>query len=297
MTAPRQPADLLQSIASTPVTARPGIFRASLDNAWSFINPSGGVLMSVALDAMQQVATQPGEPRRVPVSATATFCSAIAEGPLEVTVVTLRAGKSAQQLRAHVRPMAGGPSDIGLEVTATFADASASPIGADIHTFVTMPDVPSPDASARYEAKSPPPFYRNLDVRNAYGDVWWTADWKKGPARTARWFRYLVPPTGADGAIDVLAIPPIADTMASAVHQALGPQQTMLLLPSLDLTIHFVSPMKSDASGWFLVDSHGHAAFSGQASARAEVWDAEGRLVALATQTMTIRGRRVPRMA
>ena len=54
MSPTRPPADLLADIASTPVQARPGVYRAALDRSWSFILPSGGVLMSVALGAMKQ---------------------------------------------------------------------------------------------------------------------------------------------------------------------------------------------------------------------------------------------------
>ncbi|MFO0745765.1 MAG: thioesterase family protein [Myxococcota bacterium] len=293
MSPERPPADLLASIASTVVPARPHIYRAALDRSWSFVLPSGGVLMSVALGAMRQ-ALGADAAHLVPIAANATFCSAVAEGPLEIDVVTLRAGKTAHQLRAHVRPMAGGPSDIGLEVTATWADPRSSPIGPEVRTFAEYPsDLPSPADSAHYHAPSPPPFYRNLEVRKAVGDVWWKPDWQLGEARTGRWFRYLVPPAaGSSGIIDALALPPIADTMASAVHQALGPQERGLILPSLDLTLHFVSPMASPADGWFLVHSRGHAVFSGQASARTEVWDEAGRLVALGTQTMTVRVRR-----
>lgn len=289
MTAQRPPAALLTDIASTPVPARPGVYRAALDHAWSFLLPSGGVLMSVALGAMKQALGEHAGPR-VPIAATATFCSAVAEGPLEIEVVTLRAGRTAHQLRAHVRPLAGGPNDIGLEVTATFADPTQSVIGPDTVTMARAPtDLPRPEDCAPYSGRVPPPFYRNLDVRRAHGDVWWEKTWEPGDPRTARWFRYLVPPSDHGGALDALAVPPIADTMASAVHQALGPRTPPLILPSLDLTVHFVVPITSPADGWFLVDARGHAAFSGQASARAEVWDAAGRLVALATQTMTVR--------
>lgn len=292
MSLERPPADLLASIASTPVPARPNVYRAALDRSWSFIIPSGGVLTSVALGAMRQALGERGA-RLVPVAATATFCSAVAEGPLEVEVVTLRAGKTAHQLRAHVRPMAGGPSDIGLEVTATFADPAGSTAGRETELFLPFPsDLPAPADCPSFAAASPPPFYRNLEVRKALGDVWWSSTWQGGEARTARWFRYLVPPSAADGALDVLGVAPIADTMASAIHQAMGPQVPGLLLPSLDLTLHFVSPIRSRADGFFLVHSVGHAIFAGQASARAEVWDEERRLVALATQTMTVRTRK-----
>ena len=287
------PADLRHALALTPVLSRPGLYRGELDRSWSFIFPSGGVLMSLALAAMRMEIARLGHGDLVPAGATATFCSAIAEGALDVEVTVLRAGKTASQLRANVRPrgQAAAPGDVGLEVVATWVQPRKDDTIAS-RAFVAPPVLPLPAEAEVYDPAAtgitPPQFYRNLEVRRGTGDVWWSKAWAPGESRVARWYRYLVPPALPDGRLDPLALPPIADTMASSVHQALGSRTPPLLFPSLDLTVHFTAPLSGRADQPILVDSHATSIFEGVASARAEVWQ-DGVLLATATQTMTLR--------
>jgi acyl-CoA thioesterase len=175
-------------------------------------------------------------------------------------------------------------------VVATFALPRPDPTLSS-RAFVEPPALPLNEAE-HYDPKAtrlpPPAFYRNFEVRKAKGDVWWSKAWAGGEPNVARWYRYLVPPALADGALDPLALPPIADTMASSVHQAIGSREPPLLFPSLDLTVHFTAPLSGRADQPMLVDSHATALFEGVASARGEVWQG-GTLLATATQTMTLR--------
>lgn len=286
------PADLRDALSLDPVMARPGLYRGELDRSWSFLYPSGGVLMSLGLAAMRMELGRLGATSLLPAGATATFCSAIAEGALDVEVIVLRMGKTAAQLRASVRPrgQSAAPGDVGLDVVATFALPRPEP-ALPSRAFVAPPPFSLADAQI-YDASAswitPPRFYRNFEVRKSLGDVWWAKTWTPAEGRVARWYRYLVPPTTGEGHLDPLALPPIADTMASSVHQALGSQDPPLLFPSLDLTVHFTAPTAGDSEAPILVDSHATSLFDGTASARAEVWQA-GRLLATATQTMTLR--------
>ena len=66
--------------------------------------------------------------------------------------------------------------------------------------------------------------------------LWQDAGWQGGEARFACWYRYRVPQKDAGGLLDPLAIPPIADTMPSALANKLGPDQPFFA-PSLDLTL------------------------------------------------------------
>lgn len=286
------PADLREALALEPVKARPGLYRAELDRSWSFLYPSGGVLMSLALAAMRiELRRLDARSELVPAAATATFCSAVADGALEVDVVVLRAGRTASQLRANVRPLAqsAAPGDVGLDVVATFAVPRPDPTIGN-QAFVAPPalsydEAEPPDDDVRSRL---PAFYRNFELRRSVGRVWWSGDWTAGEPRVARWYRYLVPPALEQGRLDPLALPPVADTMASAVHQAIGPRQPPLVFPSLDLTVHFTAPSGGVADRPILVDSHAGALFDGVANARAEVWQ-DGSLLATATQTMTLR--------
>lgn len=276
--------DLSASTAVAPLARAPGWYVADLDDGWSYLTPSGGVLMTVAMRAM---AAELADASYEPIGATTLFCSPVPAGPLEIRVEVLRRGAAAAQLRAALsstsRP---GP---GLEVSATFARRRAS---LDVKG-VSFPDLPLPhqciDAgnAARVAAGRPSRrFFDHFEMRLAHGAPIWKPDgWPPGDARSAVWYRYLVPQRDARGRLDAFAIPPIADTMPGALSNRLGPGHPFFA-PSLDLTVHFI---EATAAEWLLVDTRCRRALGGYASADADIWDLEGRLVARTTQTMILR--------
>jgi acyl-CoA thioesterase len=277
--------DLAIDTAVTRLKAAPGWYTADLPDAWNFRTPSGGVLMTVAMRAMQAEL----DPELRPISANTHFCSPVPAGPLEVRVEVLRQGGAAAQVRAQLSSTTmPGP---GLEVSATFGRDRE---GIDV-IDATPPAVPGPEASTpieelpRGDQGFRPPFFDNFDNRLALGNLWWESGWKPGHARIARWFRYKVAQRQHDGNFDRLAIPPIADTMPPALIQKLGPDHEPFHAPSLDLTVHFLDDTPSQ---WLLTNVHARRARVGYATASAEIWDDAGRLIAVATQTMML--RRVP---
>lgn len=277
-------ASLARSTAVAKLASAPGWYVADLDDDWSYLTPSGGVLMTVAMRAM---AAELGDATFLPVSANALFCSPVPAGPLEVRVEVIRLGGAAVQLRAALsstkRP---GP---GLEVSATFARARS---GYEV-LGLARPGLPGPAAcpdagnEARMAAgRRARPFFENFEMRLAHGArLWEPTGWQGADARWACWYRYKEPQRLASGVLDPFAIPPIADTMPGALANHLGPDKPFFA-PSLDLTVHFIE--SSDAE-WFLVDSRCQRAFGGYATADADIWDDAGRLVARTTQTMILR--------
>jgi acyl-CoA thioesterase len=274
--------DLSRSTAVTRIDGAGSRFAADLDQGWSYVLPSGGVLMTVAMRAM---AEELDDPTLWPISATATFFRPVHAGRLEAAVRVLRRGRAAVQLRAEL----GSEGAPGLEVTATYVRCRE---GVDV-LGIRPPDVrrPSecPDAGnvPRVAAGHPTrPFFDQYDMRLAHGEPLWERDgWRGGEARSAIWYRYRVPPLDAQGALDPLALPPVADTMPDALANALGPE-SRFYAPSLDLTVHFLDKTRSE---WLLVDKRCERAHGGYATASANLWDGEGRLVARATQTMMLR--------
>jgi acyl-CoA thioesterase len=277
-------ADLARDTAVTRLEVAPGWYTAELSTAWDFRTPSGGVLMTVAMRAMQ---LELNDPRMRPVSAHTHFCSPVPAGPLQVRVDVLRHGGVAAQVRAQLSSTAvPGP---GLEVSATFGIDRADSI--DL-IDAEPPVLPRPDESLRFgetttmDRQDSPRFFSNFDSRLAEGHIWWRKGWPAGPARIARWFRYLVPQHLPDGRFDPLALPPIADTMPPAIVQKLGPDHEPFFAPSLDLTVHFIEDTQRE---WILTRVHSRRARAGYATADVEIWDDEGRLVAMATQMMLMR--------
>ena len=277
--------DLTRDTAVRRLAAAPGWYTADLPHAWDFRTPSGGVLMTVAMRAMQ---AELDDPALRPISANTHFCSPVPAGPLEVRVEVLRKGNVAAQVRAALSSTTmPGP---GLEVSATFGRDRD---GGDIVDVVDA-DPPPVKPPSESTAIVPgirdfrPRFLENFECRLGYGEPWWTKGWTPGPARIGRWFRYRVPARLADGRFDPLAIPPIADTMPPALIQTLGPDGPPFHAPSLDLTIHFLEDTTSE---WILTWVHARRARAGYATADCEIWDDAGHLIAFATQTMLLRRR------
>lgn len=286
--------DLRRDTAVQRIKEAPGWYTADLPDAWNWQSPAGGVLMTVAMRAMIE---EVGDSALRPVSATTLFCSPVPSGPMEIRVEVLRRGNVAAQVRAALSSTrVPGP---GLEVSATFARERE---GLDM-VGATPPDVPPPERCGVFDEHAPHrlgafPFLTNVEVRLAQGYPFWASDFLSKnpsvtrlpdePARFARWYRYLVPQMGADGALDPLAIPPIADTMPTAIANRLGPGGEPFHAPSLDLTVHFLEPARTEH---VLVAAYARRARAGYATAEAEIWSADGKLCAYSTQTMILRRR------
>lgn len=279
-----QGADLARDTAVEPVSKVPGHYIAKLPDHWNYLNPSGGVLMTIGLRAMaREIGASPTGLQLL--SATTVFCQPVVAGDVGIEVVVLRRGDTAAQARARVWSLAlPGP---GLEIIATFVTERDGP---EMHG-VKMPDVPKPEqtehTSSRTQRAAPFNFYRNIELSLALGaPIWRTSGWEAGPAHAAFWYRYRTPQRDASGAFDPLALPPLADTMPPALRRGLGPEVPQMMMPSLDLTVYFVGKTTSE---WILVESFSEAARAGFAVASANLWSEAGQLVARASQTMTLR--------
>ena len=238
--------------------------------------------MTCALRAAQ---AELADPELRLASATTIFATPVHPGALLGEVHLIRRGNSAAQVRVtmrHVQAKEPGPQ---LELIATFCRDRKGPdvIG------VAPPDVPGPHASRTVDDDSPKNphtrfrFYQQLECRIADGEPFWHSDFAAGPARYARWLRYRVPQRDADGRLDRLALPPLVDTMPTALHRAIGPGPYRFYAPSLDLTVYTVDDTTRE---WLLVATSLRRARGGWAIGDAEVWDDEGRLVAYGTQAM-----------
>ncbi len=274
------PADLAKDTAVRRLEVAPGWYTAELPEHWNFVSPSGGVLMTIAMRAM---AAELGDPALRPVSATTLFCSPVPVGPLEIRVEVLRKGGAAAQLRAALSSTTlPGP---GLEVSATFARERSGP-----HVMpATPPALPRHDVAPVIEEIGRSgrrwPFFGNFDMRLAQGPRFWEPGWEAGEARFARWFRYRVPQLDGAGKLDLMALPPIADTMPPSMASYLGPKAGYYY-PSLDLTVHFLEDTSCE---WLLCAAYSRQARRGVATAELEIWSDEGRLIAFATQMMFMR--------
>ena len=273
--------DLAADTAVKRLTKAPGWYTARLCDDWNFHTPSGGVLMSIALRAMQ---SELDDPELRPLSANTLFMSPVPAGPMEIRVEVLRRGGAAAQLRAALSSTSlPGP---GLEVSATFArELPGSP------TF-TDPEVPAlatPEELEPRTAVDRPPFFDNFDIRQVEGPpVFEEEGWEAAQALYSRWYRYRVPQRKADGRLDRLALPPIIDNMPPAAFSRIGSDGASLHAPSLYLTVHFLDDTEDE---WLLLRNRSKKARAGFGTADVEVWSHSGSLVAVGTQMMIFRSR------
>lgn len=275
-------ADLAADTAVTPDGSVAGRFHLNLPGNWDYLLPSGGVVMTCALRAAE---AHVADPALRLVSATTIFASPIHPGRLLADVHVIRRGGSTIQLRVvvtHAQEKAGEP---GLELVATFTRDRKGPdvIG------VAMPDVKSLAESVDVDDGAPNNpharfrFYHGLECKLADGEPFWQPSFREGPARYARWFRYRVPQRDAEGRFDRLALPPLIDTMPTALHRAIGPGGYRFYAPSLDLTVYAIDDTTRE---WVLIATTVRRAKGGLAIGDCEVWDDEGRFLAYGTQAM-----------
>ena len=269
----------------TAVIADPevaGRFHVTLPNHWDYLLPSGGVVMTVALRAAQ---AHLGEGLRL-ASATTIFASPIHPGKLVADVHVIRKGASTAQVRVIVRHTQDKDGEPGLELVATFMRDRKGPdvIGVAFPvTAKSLADATPVDDGAPNNPHARFRFYHQLDCKLADGEGFWEAGFKEGPARYARWFRYKVPQRDAAGQLDRLALPPLIDTMPTALHRAIGPGGYRFHAPSLDLTVYTIDDTTRE---WVLVAVTVRRAKGGWAIADCEVWDDEGKFLAYGTQAM-----------
>lgn len=283
-------ADLAADTTVLPDPEVAGRYHVTLPTNWDYLLPSGGVVMTVALRAAQAFL---GDPLLRFASATTIFCTPLHATALVADVSELRRGKSSAQLRVALRhrdavPDPEDPSDNsrGLELTATFLRDRKGP---DV-LGVAFPERVRPLASALSIDDGAPNnphtrfrIYHQLECKIAEGEAFWTPDFAAGPARYARWMRYRQPQRDADGRLDRLALPPLIDTMPTALHRAIGPSNYRFYAPSLDLTTYVIGDTMRE---WLLVAVTVRRARGGWAIADTEVWDDEGRFIAYGAQAM-----------
>jgi acyl-CoA thioesterase len=263
----------------------PGRYHITLPDHWDYLLPSGGVAMTCAMRVAEAAV---GDPVMRLGSATTIFATPINPGKLVADAHVIRRGKSATQMRVALRH-AEAPADdenVGLEMLVTFLRERKGP---DVRGVAFPSHVRAlADAPDALDERTNNPhtrfrFYQQLECRIADGGKFWEPDWSAGPARYARWLRYKQPQRDADGRFDRLALPPLIDTMPTALHRAIGPGAYRFYAPSLDLTTYFVDDTTRE---WLLVDVTLRRARGGWAIADAEVWDDEQRLVAYGSQAM-----------
>jgi acyl-CoA thioesterase len=262
-----------------------GRYTITLPDHWDYLLPSGGVVMTCAMRVAEAAV---GDPLMRLASATTIFATPMHPGKLVAEAHLIRKGKSAIQMRVAMRHAEAPVDDenVGIEMLVTFLRDRRGPdvkgVAYPKHARTLADSLPVDDGRPQ-NPHTRWRFYQQLECRIADGEAFWTPELVEGPARYARWLRYRTPQRDAEGRFDRIALPPLIDTMPTALHRAIGPSPYRFFAPSLDLTTYFVDDTTRE---WLLVDVTLRRARAGWAIADVEVWDDEQRFLAYGSQAM-----------
>ena len=257
-----------------------GVYDAALGEGWRIGGGvNGGVLLAIAGRALAtELGTadgdRPADPD--PLAISAYYLTPGTPGPATVRTSVVRRGRAVSTGQASLVQDDGQGGEVErVRFLATYGDLAS--VDGDLTTSAQPPDLPPPDRCVS-AAQAPPDFLKHasllqrLDMRLDPATTGWAMGKPSGNGVIRGWLRM------ADGRepdpllllLAVDALPPVAFELGL-------PGWT----PTLELTAHVrVRP----APGWLRVNLTNRTLAGGFLEEDAEVWDSEGRLVALSRQ-------------
>ena len=250
-----------------------GRYSADVYQDWEIWGPCGGYVAAIALRA---AGAESGLLR--PASFFCHYLSVAAFEPVELTVTSLRSGRTVHAQRVemtqHDRPV---------------LDAMVWSVGEVAgleHEDLVPPDVEGPDGlpsveermRGREEVRPPFAYWSNFEQR----PVDWVDTWPPPGPLPPTWRNWVRPKPRAafddpwvDGARTLIVLDVGSWPAGSRPHSYLEPP---FVAPSLDLYASFQYPGAS--SEWMLLDAHSPVSQGGLLSWTGRVWSEDRRLIA-----------------
>jgi acyl-CoA thioesterase len=270
-----------REIAIDAREGRAGVYDGRFGEGWRIGGGvNGGLLLALAGHALRcelgaaQGDGIPGHPD--PMAISAYYLSPGVPGPVEVRAEVVRRGRAVSTGQASLLQDdgAGGLKE-RVRVLATYGDLAT--VDADASTTAAPPELPAPQDCVSAD-QAPPQFLKHasllerLDLRLDPATTGWAVGRPSGNGVIRGWLRM------ADGRepdpllllLAVDALPPVAFELGL-------PGWT----PTLELTAHVRC---RPAPGWLRVNLTSRTLSGGYLEEDAEVWDSQGRLVALSRQ-------------
>lgn len=248
-----------------------GRYRTEVDPGWDVIGgaPNGGYLMAILVRALLEETGAPD-----PISVTGHFPARTPAGEAEVTTEVVHAGKRLTIARAVLvsdeRPrvlLTGVFGDLD-EVHGPSGGEAQEPALPPREECVSIPD-----------GMDAPPITDRFDLGIDPSCIGWALGQPSGEAYAGAWLRF------ADGREpDTLSLVTYADAMFPAVLNAV-PEPSWV--PTLEMTVHV---RDRPSPGWLKTVFTTRHLDDGRLEEDGEIWDSEGRLVALSRQYALVRG-------
>ncbi len=257
-----------------------GRYSGRIGRSWWIVRgPNGGFLAAMMLRAMTRTVD---DDARAPRSLTVHFLRPPQEGPVEIETRVERRGRTLSTVTARMHQ---GEKLLLLAVGA-FATARESLS----FQHAVMPEAPPPESLADPRQPSGMPFRERFEERWAIGDL----PWSGGPkAESGGWIRLSEP-----RALDAPVVTLLADAWPPAVFSATEMGALMGGVPTVDLTVHFRTPLppESVAPGdWVLVVFRSREARDGFVEEDGEIWSRDGVLIAQSRQLAVVHQADAPR--
>jgi acyl-CoA thioesterase len=241
------------------------------ENWWVGRGPNGGYVAAILMNALGTVL-----PDRPPRSLSIHYLRPPAAGPAEVAVRIDRQGRSASFLSARL--VQDGKTCVSA--LAAFSDPWKGPS----YEAYAMPKVRPPEELSHLipEEQNLPRFFHNYEAVPAIGPPPFES---AEETLTGGWIRSREPR-------------PLDPPLAAAILDAWIPTAFIVLdrphpAPTLDLTIHFRSPLPAPTGGsedWYLSVFRSGLARDGFFDEDGELWSADGRLLAQSRQLALLLG-------
>ena len=255
-------AEFAADSAVTPVGG--GLYTGEAPGAWfGPIALNGGFLAALVVRAMS---AELAAPNRRPRSLTIHFLRPPAEGPLELSIEVERSGRGASTLSGRV--VQGG------RLLAIALGTWSGRYDATLGWEPTAPAVPGPEQLPPVElGPTAPRMFRQFDVRHVFGPLPFGAG---DEALAGGWIRTRSPEPLDDALLALLC----DAWFPSAFARLTAPSPA----PTIDLTIHFRDQPPAGEHPWVLGRYSSRAAIDGLFEEDAELWSADGRLLAQSRQ-------------
>ena len=240
-------------------------YEAHIADGWDILgNANGGYLMALGARAMAEAS------RPHPFTVTAHFLSPGMAGPISIHPETLKTGRRLNTMRASVR----GPEKTIIELLGSFGEVED--VDGAVLVDAQPPELPSPEQCCHIigsEKGFPPPIVDRLEMRLHPDDASLFQGQSSGKPVVRGWARLL-----DNEPVDAFGLMLIADAFPPTIFNARLP---VAWVPTVEMTVQIRA---IPAKGWLRCKFSTRFITGGMLEEDGEIWDSNGRLVALSRQ-------------